>query len=203
MQVPSYNPAVTTPIRLRVRPGCACDGAKGADRAEAGAVADLRARDREVRSHEQAHRAAGGRYVSGGVHLDYQRGPDGRYYAVGGDVSVSTSPVPGDPQATLRKMAAVRRAALAPAEPSSQDLKVAAQAAVAASRARLALNGAQGGDARGTDPAKVSEAAENMPDHDDGGRPATPEPAPEAVRAYGAIAAVNPDAPGRLLDLRA
>jgi hypothetical protein len=58
----------------------------------------------------------------------YERGPDGAQYAIGGEVSIDTAPVDGDPQATIEKMRTVRAAALAPAEPSPQDRAVAAQA---------------------------------------------------------------------------
>ncbi|AFL72411.1 putative metalloprotease CJM1_0395 family protein [Thiocystis violascens] len=88
----------------------------------------LKQRDTEVRAHEQAHVAAGGRYVTSSASYDYQTGPDGQRYAIGGEVGIDTSSVSGDPAATLEKARAVRRAALAPAEPSSQDLRVAASA---------------------------------------------------------------------------
>lgn len=91
-------------------------------------LAQLRARDREVRLHEAAHAAVGGRYASAPA-FQYDRGPDGRNYAVGGEVSISTGPVPGDPQATIEKARIIRAAALAPAEPSAQDRRVAAEAA--------------------------------------------------------------------------
>ncbi|MBN1980940.1 MAG: hypothetical protein JW795_05375 [Chitinivibrionales bacterium] len=92
-------------------------------------IAELRARDREVRAHEQAHIAAGGSYVRGGAQYSYQTGPDGKQYAIGGEVSIDTSEVPNNPQATIAKMQLVRKAALAPANPSGQDKAVAAQAA--------------------------------------------------------------------------
>ncbi len=91
--------------------------------------------DREVRRHEMAHVAAGGRYITSGASFTYKKGPDGRNYAVAGEVGIDTSPVPGDPQATLQKMRQVKSAALAPANPSSQDLKVASQATANASKA--------------------------------------------------------------------
>ena len=91
-------------------------------------VARLAARDREVRAHEAAHQAAGAGYA-GAATFDYVRGPDGRQYAVGGQVQIDTSTVPGDPQATIAKMEVVRSAALAPARPSGQDRSVAAAAA--------------------------------------------------------------------------
>ncbi|WP_308910989.1 putative metalloprotease CJM1_0395 family protein [Pseudokordiimonas caeni] len=91
-------------------------------------VARLAARDREVRAHEAAHQAAGAGYA-GAATFDYVRGPDGRQYAVGGQVQIDTSTVPGDPRATIAKMEVVRSAALAPARPSGQDRSVAAAAA--------------------------------------------------------------------------
>jgi hypothetical protein len=90
-------------------------------------IAWLQSRDREVRAHESAHQAAGGSLVAG-VSFQFQTGPDGRSYAVGGDVTIDASTVPGNPQATVAKMRQVRDAALAPAQPSAQDEMVAAQA---------------------------------------------------------------------------
>lgn len=90
-------------------------------------IQQLASRDREVRAHEQAHRSVGGQFA-GPVSLDLTRGPDGRAYAVSGEVSISLSSVAGDPQATIAKLEQVQRAALAPAEPSSQDRQVAATA---------------------------------------------------------------------------
>ncbi len=78
------------------------------------AVTELAKRDREVRAHEAAHKAAAGQLAKGGASFDYQRGPDGKLYAVGGEVSISTGAVSGDPQATLRKAEQIRSAALAP-----------------------------------------------------------------------------------------
>ena len=90
-------------------------------------VQTLEARDREVRAHEQAHKVAAGGYA-GAIHYDYQTGPDKKRYAVGGHVPIDMSEIPGDPNATAQKMRTIRRAALAPAEPSSQDRRVAAEA---------------------------------------------------------------------------
>ncbi len=89
---------------------------------------ELRARDREVRAHEEAHLLAAGPYARSGPRFETVRGPDGREYAVAGEVEIDTSPVPGDPEKTLEKARVVKRAALAPTHPSAQDLKVAAQA---------------------------------------------------------------------------
>ena len=102
-------------------------------------VTKLKDRDREVRAHEHAHLAAAGPYSRGGVQYEYQRGPDGRRYAVGGEVSIDTSKEK-NPEDTIRKAQVVRRAAQAPAEPSSQDRRVAAEASRMESRARQELS---------------------------------------------------------------
>ena len=101
-------------------------------------VNDLKKRDAEVKAHEQAHIAAGGPYVRGAANYEYERGPDNRNYAVGGEVSIDTSPE-NTPEATIRKMQIVRRAALAPADPSGQDRSVAAQASQIEAQARQEL----------------------------------------------------------------
>ncbi len=91
-------------------------------------VEELRQRDQEVRTHEQAHLLAAGPYALGGPLFTYHIGPDGQRYAVEGKVPIDVSPVPGDPQATIQKAATIRRAALAPAHPSGADLAIAAKA---------------------------------------------------------------------------
>jgi hypothetical protein len=101
-------------------------------------VEKLKQRDREVRQHEQAHVAAGGQYVRGGIKYDFQRGPDGQSYAVGGHVNIDVSEAE-TPQATIVKMQQVKRAALAPAEPSGADRSVAAAAAQKEQQARTEL----------------------------------------------------------------
>ncbi len=102
-------------------------------------VLELQARDREVRQHEQAHLAAAGPYAKGGPKYTYQKGPDGQQYAVGGEVSIDTSPVEGDPEATIAKARVVRQAATAPADPSSQDRAIAAAASKMEAEARREL----------------------------------------------------------------
>jgi hypothetical protein len=91
-------------------------------------LSELKSRDIEVKAHEQAHLAAAGQYATSGAHYSYQTGPDGKQYAIGGDVGIDTSAVDGDPQATLSKAQQVYAAAMAPAQPSSQDFKVAQSA---------------------------------------------------------------------------
>lgn len=102
-------------------------------------IKQLKARDREVKAHEQAHLSAAGSYALGGTSYTYQKGPDGVNYAIGGEVNIDTSEVPGDPTATLRKAETIRRAALAPAEPSTQDQTIAQKASAMAAKARAEL----------------------------------------------------------------
>jgi len=129
-------------------------------------VQELKARDKEVRAHEMAHIAAGGHYVRGGASYEYETGPDGRKYAVGGEVSIDTSPVKNDPQATIQKMRVVRKAALAPAQPSGQDRAVAAKAAQQEIKAQMELREQKAKEnddsqARGVSPGKDAERSLN------------------------------------------
>jgi len=57
---------------------------KSEDSGEEATLRELKARDAEVRAHELKHLASAGQYASGGIVYDYQTGPDGRLYAVGG-----------------------------------------------------------------------------------------------------------------------
>lgn len=102
-------------------------------------VRELKERDREVRSHEQTHMAAAGAHALGRPTFQYTTGPDGKRYAVGGEVNIDTGAVAGDPRATIQKMQQVRRAALAPGNPSAQDRAVAARAQAAERRAQAEL----------------------------------------------------------------
>ncbi len=98
-------------------------------------VQDLKKQDQQVRQHEQAHQAAGGRYTRGGAQYSFTNGPDGRRYASGGEVSIDMSAEEA-PEATVAKMNTVRRAALAPMDPSPTDRAVAARATQKAASAR-------------------------------------------------------------------
>ncbi len=114
-------PAETTPV--------AGAGKTELSEAERREIERLERRDREVPSHERAHRAAAGQYPVAGPDNEYETGPNGRRYAVGGEVQVDTSAAERNPEATLRKMQQIKRAAQAPSRPSSQDRAVAARAA--------------------------------------------------------------------------
>ncbi len=102
-------------------------------------VQSLEARDQEVRIHEQAHLSAAGSFAIGGPSFTFTTGPDGNRYAIGGDVQVDVSAIPGDPVATIQKAEQIRRAAMAPANPSSQDKNVASKATAMLNQARLEL----------------------------------------------------------------
>ncbi len=99
-------------------------------------VQKLKARDQEVRAHEAAHLAAAGGLATSGATFGYQTGPDGQRYAVEGEVHIDVSPA-STPEATIRKMDQVKKAALAPANPSSADQAVAAAASQKEAQARV------------------------------------------------------------------
>ena len=127
--------------------------------AEQDDVRDLQDRDQEVRNHEQAHINAGGGVVQGGANYKYETGPDGQQYAVEGEVSVDVSSVPGDPDATQDKAKAVRRSALAPADPSAQDQNVAAKAAQMEAEARTEKQEEELEEAQETKSASTADAS--------------------------------------------
>jgi len=97
------------------------------EQAQTKQIEQLVQRDTEVKTHEQAHAAVGGSLTQSPSY-QYEKGPDGRRYAVEGEVSIDVSPVSGDPKATLSKMQKVYAAAMAPVQPSMADIRVAAQA---------------------------------------------------------------------------
>jgi len=127
----------------------------------------LKARDAEVRRHEQAHAAAAGPY-GGAAGFKYSHGPDGRSYAVGGEVSIYVSSE-SSARTTARKMAVVIRAAQALADTSAQDRSVANQARQIKQQAASELR------------------AEKTSQTDGGKRSALSQPslASEATKAYG------------------
>jgi hypothetical protein len=148
------------------------DEGKDGDKAEGGAkrgadgepldedevreVERLKKRDQEVRTHEQAHQAAGGAHA-GAASYDTETGPDGASYATAGEVPIDTAPVSGNPAATIAKMEQVKRAALAPAEPSAADRAIAAKADQARLKAQRELAEQQ------AEEAKQPEAGEAPP----------------------------------------
>ncbi len=126
----------------------------------------LAARDREVRAHEQAHAAVGGQYA-GAAQFQYERGPDGVRYAVSGEVPIDVGRE-ATPEATIAKAQIVKRAALAPAEPSPQDRRVAAEASRMETEARKELTVEESREEQaesetdpGTEPTQISAEVVN------------------------------------------
>jgi hypothetical protein len=151
-------------------------------------VQELKRRDQEVRTHEAAHAAVGGQYA-GAPSLEYETGPDGKRYAVSGEVSIDLSKVKGDPQETIDKMEQVQAAALAPAQPSAQDRRVAARAAQIAAQARMELRSQQGESGNtyavapaGTSPGRSDETTQQTPNA------SIPAVSIESLRWSGAVA---------------
>lgn len=91
------------------------------DRAE---VAELQARDGAVRREEQAHAAAAGA-LAGPIQYDYRTGPDGRRYAVGGQVPIRDA-VASSPEAAARAGGKLAAAAMSAQSPSAADYQAAA-----------------------------------------------------------------------------
>ncbi len=144
----SAAPSASSPNQdVQQDPALKTDAAKSTDNKKTGnlsesdlkVLSELKQRDSAVRAHEAAHLAAAGSIAMGGASFDYQLGPDGVQYAIGGEVNIDTSPISGDPAATLRKADTIRRAALAPAQPSGPDMQVAASASALAAQAQIEL----------------------------------------------------------------
>jgi len=100
-------------------------------------VSKLQQRDTEVRAHESAHMSSG--VASGGATFTYQKGPDGRQYAVGGEVPIDVSGGASTPEDKIAHAQKVRAAALAPSSPSPADMQIAATASMMEIRARVEL----------------------------------------------------------------
>jgi SprA family protein len=105
--------------------------------------------DRHVRAHERAHLVVAGAYATGGPSYTYTVGPDGQRYAVGGEVSLDTSPDPSGPEATVEKAKIIQAAANAPVDPSGQDRMVAAEAAQMEATAQAEIFAQQQGGGSG------------------------------------------------------
>ncbi len=125
-------------------------------------IQELKARDTEVRAHEQAHLSAAGQYAAGGASFSYQTGPDGKRYASGGEVPIDIAKEK-TPEATIQKMRTVRRAALAPANPSATDRNIAAQASAKESQAMKELQAQTEEPAEGRESDSVTENTEQNP----------------------------------------
>ncbi len=103
--------------------------------AEEEEVKELKRIDQEVRIHENAHKAAAGELAMGGPVYEYEEGPDGKSYAVAGEVQIALREG-SSPEETLQNARKAKKAALAPAQPSAKDRAVAAEAEAMAAKAR-------------------------------------------------------------------
>lgn len=100
-------------------------------------VQDLQSRDSEVKAHEAAHQAAGGG-MTGAASYTYQQGPDGKMYAIGGEVSI-TMKSGSSPEETIRNARQIAASAMAAGNPSPQDHAVASSARVMEMKAQQQL----------------------------------------------------------------
>ncbi|WP_291953279.1 putative metalloprotease CJM1_0395 family protein [Campylobacter sp.] len=98
-------------------------------------VRELEKIDREVRAHEAAHQAAGGA-LAGAASFGYTKGPDDKMYAIEGEVPIRMQKG-NTPEETIANAMQVISAAMAPADPSPQDYKVAANAMQMQNDARM------------------------------------------------------------------
>ena len=100
-------------------------------------IKELELTEKEVIAHELAHKAVGGSVI-GPVTYTHTEGPDGKRYINGGEVSINTKEG-STPEETLEILEKVKAAALAPAEPSVQDLRVAASATAQIQQTRVEM----------------------------------------------------------------
>lgn len=103
-------------------------------------IEQLKQIEEEVIIHENAHKAAGAG-VTGAVTYSHTTGPDDQRYINGGEVSIQMPSGGGEPDETIALLEKVRQAALAPSQPSPQDLRVAASASAQINQVRAEKNG--------------------------------------------------------------
>lgn len=122
-------------------------------------VNELASIDTKVHEHENAHLAAAGGLAQGGANYSYTEGPDGKLYATAGEVSIDTSST-GDAQKDVQKAQQIQAAAMAPADPSPQDYRVAADAAIMQMEAQMKVSEELSAELRKTEGVKLYQ--ENM-----------------------------------------
>ena len=131
------------------------------------ALERLKQLDRDVRAHESAHAAASGVQTIGSPRFRYTEGPDGKMYAVGGEVTVAVQSS-GRPDDAMRAAQALRASALSSDNPSAADLGAAAEAGrmemeALAAMARENRNAGKDMYGNGPDKAGVYAAAQKNP----------------------------------------
>lgn len=80
----------------------------------------VEARDR-MRLHEEAHKAAAGDIAIGDIEYKWEGTPNGLFSILHGSLQLEVGINPAQPEASLHKMHAIARIALAPAKPSKHD----------------------------------------------------------------------------------
>ncbi len=93
--------------------------------------------EQKVKAHELAHKTAGGE-LAGPVKYKYTKGPDGKLYITGGEVPLRLKEGK-TPEETIEIARKIKRAALAPMNPSPQDRAVAAKATAMEMKARIEM----------------------------------------------------------------
>jgi len=157
------------------------------------AVQQMKARDREVRAHEQAHKNVGGAHA-GAISYSYQQGPNGKQYAIGGSVPIDVSPE-ATPEATIAKMRVVMAAALAPADPSGPDRAIAQAAQAQMTQASADARAAGQAEAEELREASAEKGGDLASLHDNG------EGEPNASAVAGMLVSASPDSPYKALDV--
>ena len=101
------------------------------------AIQQLKRIEQKVIAHELAHKSVGGE-LAGSIRYKYKTGPDGKRYIVGGEVPIQVKKGK-TPEETIKISQKIKAAALAPADPSPQDLRVASRATALEMQARAEL----------------------------------------------------------------
>jgi hypothetical protein len=87
-------------------------------------LAKFKSADSHIRAHEQNHASHG--TTTAPIQYNYQMGPDGKMYAVGGSVRLDTS-IPDDPKAAQIKLDQIKRSANTNSDPSGADIGISSE----------------------------------------------------------------------------
>ncbi len=100
---------------------------QGLNEKELQRVNALKQRDKDVRQHEASHIRNPEIIAVGAPKYQYAIGPDGKAYAIGGSVTVTTGRAT-TPEDAMRKAMALKQSAMGVAEPSAKDISAAISA---------------------------------------------------------------------------
>ena len=158
---------------------------RGAPVVDAQVIEQLQSRSKQARASELSQYIAAGRYSRGATYR-YTTGPDGQRYLSASAMQFDMAPFPDDPDATVAKMQAIKRAALAAACETDCQRRIVARADAEIEAARKAMAVAE----RSAAPAP---AESNRLSYDAHGRLVVPDPfaRPPAQNA----AATSPSTP--------